>query len=153
MADETTTLQVKTQTWKDLNGRKEPGETFDDVIRRLLEGDKRDAAMKSAPTETPDAAEPDLPGDLDEEIERWRSEMERNDVDNIDARVRAAEAVGQLVVDGGVSRSEAAEQLLPDHNYEDVAVDTWWDKVAKQRFGNVESIQWDQNEQQYVVVD
>ena len=37
MADETTTLQVTKETWKELNLRKEPGETFDDVIQRLLE--------------------------------------------------------------------------------------------------------------------
>jgi len=37
MAEETTTLQVTKETWKQLNLRKEPGETFDDVIQRLLE--------------------------------------------------------------------------------------------------------------------
>ena len=36
MAD-TTTLQVSKDTWKRLNARKEPGETFDDVITRLLD--------------------------------------------------------------------------------------------------------------------
>lgn len=38
MAD-TTTIEVKTQTWKELNMRKEPGESFDDVIQRLLDVD------------------------------------------------------------------------------------------------------------------
>ena len=38
MADETTTVQVSKETWKQLNLRKEPGETFDEVIQRLLEG-------------------------------------------------------------------------------------------------------------------
>jgi predicted CopG family antitoxin len=36
MAD-TTTIEIKTGTWKQLNQRKEPGDSFDDVISRLLE--------------------------------------------------------------------------------------------------------------------
>jgi predicted CopG family antitoxin len=36
MAD-TTTVEVRTVTWKELNRRKEPGDSFDDVIDRLLE--------------------------------------------------------------------------------------------------------------------
>lgn len=39
MGDDTTTVQVDNETWKELNTRKEPGETFDDVIRRLLESE------------------------------------------------------------------------------------------------------------------
>lgn len=34
----TTTIEVQRETWKELNARKEgPGDSFDDVIRRLLE--------------------------------------------------------------------------------------------------------------------
>jgi predicted CopG family antitoxin len=32
-----TTIQVKVETWKELNGRKEPGQSFDDVIQELLD--------------------------------------------------------------------------------------------------------------------
>lgn len=38
---ETTTIQVESDTWRELNGRKEPGETFDDVIQRLLADDSQ----------------------------------------------------------------------------------------------------------------
>ncbi|APW98876.1 hypothetical protein CHINAEXTREME_14305 [Halobiforma lacisalsi AJ5] len=37
MADDITTIQVTEETWRQLNVRKNPGETFDDVIQRLLE--------------------------------------------------------------------------------------------------------------------
>lgn len=38
MADETTTIQIKKNTWRQLNSRKTgPDETFDDVLQRLLE--------------------------------------------------------------------------------------------------------------------
>jgi len=30
-------IEIKTGTWKQLNQRKEPGDSFDDVISRLLE--------------------------------------------------------------------------------------------------------------------
>lgn len=30
-----TTIEVRDETWKQLNRRKEPGESFDDVVSRL----------------------------------------------------------------------------------------------------------------------
>jgi predicted CopG family antitoxin len=33
---DTTTVEVKTETWKQLNERKEPGDSFDDVISKML---------------------------------------------------------------------------------------------------------------------
>jgi predicted CopG family antitoxin len=36
MAD-VTTIEVSTETWKELNQRKEPGDSFDDVIQRMLD--------------------------------------------------------------------------------------------------------------------
>ena len=37
--DENTSLRVKRGTWRELNQRKEPGDSFDDVIQRLLAED------------------------------------------------------------------------------------------------------------------
>jgi len=34
--DEITTIQISTETWQDLNARKKPGMTFDEVIQSLL---------------------------------------------------------------------------------------------------------------------
>jgi len=34
---ETTTIEIKLETWRELNNKKEPGDSFDDVIKRLLE--------------------------------------------------------------------------------------------------------------------
>lgn len=36
--EEVTSIEVKKSTWKELNQRKEPGDSFDDVIQRLLHG-------------------------------------------------------------------------------------------------------------------
>jgi len=34
-----TTVKVKDETWRELNRRKGPGDSFDDVIESLLEGE------------------------------------------------------------------------------------------------------------------
>lgn len=34
---ENTSIQIKKDTWKRLNMRKEPGDTFDDLVNRLLD--------------------------------------------------------------------------------------------------------------------
>ena len=36
MSDDITTIQVTEDTWRELNRRKGPGDTFDDVIQELL---------------------------------------------------------------------------------------------------------------------
>lgn len=36
-----TTITVSTETWKELNGRKSPGESFEDVVNRLLENQQK----------------------------------------------------------------------------------------------------------------
>lgn len=37
MADDGTNVRVSNENWKRLNSMKEPGESFDDVIGRLLD--------------------------------------------------------------------------------------------------------------------
>lgn len=44
---ETTTIEIKTDTWRELNAQKEPGDSFDDVVRRLLAGDEDSAKPPS----------------------------------------------------------------------------------------------------------
>ena len=34
---ETTTIEIKSDTWRRLNAQKEPGDSFDSVITRLLD--------------------------------------------------------------------------------------------------------------------
>lgn len=93
----------------------------------------------------------ELPTSLVEEIERYEGQLERSGTDKIDARVRAAEAVGRmLVAEDGVSRSDAQEELLPQLGIDGVGKDTWWQRAGKDRFGRVDEIQWSQTEQQYV---
>lgn len=94
----------------------------------------------------------EVPQTLVDEIERYRGQLERSGTDKIDERVRAAEAVGRmLVAEGGVSRSEAQEKLLPELGIDGIGEDTWWQRAGKDRFGRVDEIQWSQTKQQYVL--
>lgn len=39
MGKQTQAIKVSSETWRDLNAMKEPGDTFEDVVRRLLESE------------------------------------------------------------------------------------------------------------------
>jgi len=66
--------------------------------------------------------------------------------------VRAAKAVGRmLVAEGGVRRQEALDRLRDRYDVPGVSGPTWWQRAGKDRFGNVERIQWDQQAQRYLL--
>jgi predicted CopG family antitoxin len=46
--DATNHIRVTAETWRQLNRRKQPGDSFEDVIQRLLEGEDE---SESAPQE------------------------------------------------------------------------------------------------------
>jgi len=42
MGEDSTSIQIERETWRALNSRKEnPSDTFDDVIQRLLDSEKK----------------------------------------------------------------------------------------------------------------
>jgi predicted CopG family antitoxin len=43
----TVNVKLKDETWKALNQRKEPGETFDDVVTKLVEQDNQEIGKYS----------------------------------------------------------------------------------------------------------
>lgn len=59
MAEDDTSVRIKNDTWKRLNNRKEPGESFDEIINELL--DKVEAqegnSTPRAKTPTPQTAD------------------------------------------------------------------------------------------------
>lgn len=42
MPTATTTVQVAEETWRKLNARRDPGQSFDDIIQSLLQGENDD---------------------------------------------------------------------------------------------------------------
>ena len=57
--EEVTSIEVKKSTWKTLNGLKEPGDSFDDVVQRLLARPEEPVVTEPEPEEEP-------PEDVDE---------------------------------------------------------------------------------------
>lgn len=56
MARDVTSIEVRRSTWKELNRRKEPGDSFDDVISGLLAdsgGGSPDRVDEAVPTQEP----------------------------------------------------------------------------------------------------
>jgi predicted CopG family antitoxin len=47
-ADDVTTIKVKGETWKRLNQLKEPGDSFDEVIQKLLKEDAEEGSEGNA---------------------------------------------------------------------------------------------------------
>jgi predicted CopG family antitoxin len=45
-------IRVSDKTWKRLNSRKEPGDSFEDVISRLLDQTEGEEGNGNTPTET-----------------------------------------------------------------------------------------------------
>ena len=56
-SDDVTTIKVKGDTWKRLNQLKEPGDSFDEVIQKLLAEDAEDAEETDTPNPTPTTAD------------------------------------------------------------------------------------------------
>jgi len=47
MSEDTTAVNVDTRTWRRLNALKRPGESFDDVVDRLLDDTTNDIEIAS----------------------------------------------------------------------------------------------------------
>lgn len=52
MSDDTTNIRISRETWKRLNARKEPGDSFDEVIERLIEQADAEADEGNSKTAT-----------------------------------------------------------------------------------------------------
>lgn len=51
MARDVTSIEIKTDTWRELNQQKEPGDSFDDVVRRLLSRPEEPVEVEPEPPE------------------------------------------------------------------------------------------------------
>ena len=115
---ERTTITVSDDVWRYLHGRKDRGESFDDVLRREL----------GLPGE---GGESESEHDDDEYravLERWQPGRDLEEREEI--REQAIEAAGWLrEQDRAVSNNEFIDALYNDEM--DVTADTWWRKRAR----------------------
>lgn len=121
---ETTTVEVKLDTWRALNSQKDPGDSMDDVIRRAcgldeLEDDDEEQDAEDS-TRARDA--------IDDALSGWTPGTAGAD------RQRRRE-IGRTVLEtlrgnGPMSASDFKRELLPAELVDDEKPDSWWDRVA-----------------------
>jgi hypothetical protein len=129
-----TNIAVSNDVWRELNSRKQPGESFDDVLRRML-AVKTDSAEADDENNTPrtqakpEVAELDLPGSVDADA----------------AGDAVAAAVNELRERGSATKGELVSAVMPAHDLgydsqaavEQVATSgeryrgAWWRRVVK----------------------
>jgi len=125
-----TNISVSSEVWMELNSRKQPGDTFDDVLRRVLEmdgDDEADAAIGSPAPEPSSTERPPLPDDLP------------NTVDPEAARAAIAAAVAVVRAEGAAPKREIVCTVLPEHplTYDVPDLEdgryrgAWWRRVIK----------------------
>ena len=124
-----TTIQLDDETADRLYERKARGESYDDVVRRLLgeTGERR-----SEPEPEPAPPREESVADTGPEIVVPESVPERIDAD--DARAAIAATLELVASNGGVQRAEIIEQIAPEHplGYDDIgARGAWWRKVIR----------------------
>lgn len=127
---EVTTVEVKRDTWRKLNMRREPGDSMDDVIRRALgsDGDESDTAIDSEGRTQAREASVELPDDLP------------STVDPADARGAITAAVELLEQEKSATMREIVHDVLPQHplGYDVPELESgdryrgaWWRRVVK----------------------
>lgn len=116
----TTTIQVGFDTWKELNKRKQPGESFDDVIQRILL------------TQEPNSSESGELGPKEERIaqviENWTPG--RNSDEQNERREIGFKSLIWLSEQGSAKRSEFIQFLYGESGLEGVSEDGWWRRVV-----------------------
>lgn len=156
---EKTTIEITMETWSDLNALKtQPGETFDDVIQKLLADDDQPEEIVQNDREIIEDDEPvhedvhELPPALEDALEEYREKCEHYDSERADARVRAARAIMDLLAEsGGVGRKEATEKLLPEYAVEGQSEKTWWQRNGKDILGELDAVVWQSGRNEYVL--
>ena len=122
-----TTIQLDDETADRLYERKARGESYDDVVRRLLgeTGERRSEPEPAPPRE-------ESVTNTGPEIAVPESVPER--IDDDDARAAIAATLELVASNGGVQRSAIIEQIAPEHplGYDDIgARGAWWRKVIR----------------------
>jgi len=106
---DTTTIQIRVETWQALNSRKTPDDSFDDVIQDLLQSVEGSEGSQShdtiatieAPESNPESLE--LPDDVP------------NRIDETEARATIEAAVQFVEENNGATKRELVENVMPDH--------------------------------------
>jgi len=130
-----TNIPVSDEVWEELNSRKKRGDTFDDVLRRVLEmntddADEPDVAIDSASEPT---------GETQAAGVRVHDEIPST-VSADEAAVAIDAAVAYIEEHGSATMREIVTEVMPEHDLEYDVPDlesgdryrgSWWRRVIK----------------------
>jgi hypothetical protein len=113
MGEPITTIEVKETTWQALNVRKTPGDSFDDVIQRLLQQTESHSPIEPQPRQPRQ--------DTSEARERGESSFALPDtlpdrIDEIDAREAIEAAVRFIEQQNGATMREIVPAVGQEHD-------------------------------------
>ena len=146
MAEDATTIEIKMDTWQELNQRKSrPGESFDDVIKELLllaEAD--DAHSDESPTE-PRELQPHEQEQLEVEADDPVDKLYRTMTDALrdfdvglqsgtrDERVEAVVQAALLLrrENRELRKADFVDTLYPEHQFTDESAENWWTETIR----------------------
>jgi len=141
---DTTTIQITTAMWRELNQRKRPGDTFNDVLARLLEAETCDVDDMESGDEHPDhdrerVREPDQAPAADDLDQRVAAVVDRvaaswADDDRLDDRRAAARRVLAYAIEADEAVGKSSE--IVDKVFDECPVagqdrETWWRKNVR----------------------
>jgi len=136
---QTTTIQIRIETWQALNARKLPNDTFDDVIQALLQDDTEHSTIATVESQANTEGAERNP-------ERIRVPDDAPDrINSDDARAAIQSAVQFIESNDGATMREIVLDVMPDHplgydpesdrerieNPDKRNRSTWWRKVIK----------------------
>lgn len=111
---EPTTIQIDRETWRRLNARKEPGDGFDDVVRRLLDSTEGAESAVTAP-------------EVEEVLRDWRPG--RSAEEREERREIGREVLRWLRERGSGTRLEIVDELYDQEL--GIEADSWWRRIAR----------------------
>jgi len=137
---EKTTIQIDVTTWQELNGRKLPNDSFDDVIQQLLQETKDTDSSHSHETTATIESQPnsDAPERGSKEIPLPDDVPDRINPDDARAAIRAA--IDYVEANDGATMREIVTDVMPDHSLGYDVPDlsdggryrgSWWRKVVR----------------------
>jgi predicted CopG family antitoxin len=139
---ETTTIQIRIETWQALNARKLPNDSFDDVIQELLQDDTEHSSTADIAT-VESQANTEGAESNPEPIQTPDDAPDR--INEADARAAIEAAVQFVQENGGATMREIVLAVMPKHplGYDPDSDrerigdpdqrnrSTWWRKVVK----------------------
>lgn len=118
---DSTTIQIGINTWQVLNTRKQPGDSFDDVIQRLLEQVETRGDDRGITTDN---------GMIIAEI-IWEWEPGRGPEEREERRKVGYESLKWLRRRGEATRSDFFDALYKSHNPANVSEQSWWRRSVR----------------------